>query len=151
MTEPNPESTGQRHARDDKGRWLKGQSGNPKGRPQGLRHKATMAAEALLDGQAEALTQQAVQLALEGDVTALRLCLERILPARKDRPITVELPAITTAQDVVHASTSLIQSVSDGALTPAEAGELSKLVESAAKSIELRDLEQRITELEKAK
>jgi hypothetical protein len=49
--------------------------GNP-GRPKGARHKATVAAEALLDGQAEALTQKAVDAALEGDTTALRLCLD---------------------------------------------------------------------------
>ncbi len=39
----------------------------------GARHKATVAAEALLDGEAEALTRKAVEMALAGDGTALRL------------------------------------------------------------------------------
>src|ERR1700693_659671 len=55
-----------------------GASGNPDGRPKGSRNKSTLALEALLDGQAEALTQKAVELALAGDITALRLCLDRI-------------------------------------------------------------------------
>jgi hypothetical protein len=57
------------------GQWKKGQSGNPAGPPKGTRHKATIAAEALLDGEVEALTRKAIERALEGDGVALRLCL----------------------------------------------------------------------------
>jgi hypothetical protein len=63
-----------------KGGFRKGRSGNPKGRPAGARNKATQSAELLLDGEAEALTRRAVELALAGDGMALRLCLERIIP-----------------------------------------------------------------------
>jgi len=65
------------------GQWKPGQSGNPAGRPKGARSKTTLAVEALLEGQAEALTQKAIEKALEGDGVALRLCLERIAPAAK--------------------------------------------------------------------
>ena len=51
------------------------------GRPKGARHKATQAIQALLDGEGAALTRKAIELALAGDATALRLCLDRILPA----------------------------------------------------------------------
>ena len=44
-----------------------GQSGNPAGRPRGSRNKATIAAETLLDGEAQALSRKAVELALEGE------------------------------------------------------------------------------------
>jgi hypothetical protein len=60
------------------GRFQKGTSGNPRGRPMGSRNAATIACEALLEGQAEALTQKAIQMALDGDTVALRLCLDRI-------------------------------------------------------------------------
>src|SRR6267378_3533082 len=60
--------------------FLRGESGNPAGRPMGARHKATVAAEALLDGEAEALTRKAVEMALAGDGTARRLCLDRTEP-----------------------------------------------------------------------
>ena len=71
--------------------------GNP-GRPKGARHRITRAAEALLDGETEALTRKAIELALAGDGMALRLCLERILPPRKERPVDIELPSLTGAE-----------------------------------------------------
>ena len=73
------------------GRFRKGRSGNPKGRPAGARNKATQTAELLLDGEAEALTRRAVELALAGDGMALRLCLERIIPPRRGRPVQLGL------------------------------------------------------------
>jgi hypothetical protein len=70
-------------ATKQRGRPFKaGQSGNPTGKRLGTRNKATMAAQALLDGEADALTRRAVELALEGNMAALRLCLERLLPPR---------------------------------------------------------------------
>ena len=70
-------------ARNQRGRpFTKGQSGNPAGKPKGARHRATLAAEALLDGEAEALTRKVIELALEGNIFALKICLDRILPAR---------------------------------------------------------------------
>jgi Family of unknown function (DUF5681) len=78
-----------------RGKPLKpGTSGNPSGRPKGARNATTLALESLLDGQAQALTQKAIDLALTGDLTALRICLDRILPPRKDRPVTFDFPVI---------------------------------------------------------
>ena len=59
----------------------KGRSGNPAGRPCGARNKATLAAEALFDSEAEALSRKAVELALGGSEGALRICLDRIIGA----------------------------------------------------------------------
>jgi Family of unknown function (DUF5681) len=73
-----------------------GISGNPSGRPKGSRNKTTMAVQALLDGKAEALTRKAIELAKGGDITALRLCMERILPPRKDRPLSFDFPLSPT-------------------------------------------------------
>lgn len=84
-----PEKTNQKQ-----GGFQKGQSGNPAGRPRGARNKATLAAEALLDGEAETITRKAVEHAKAGDPWAVRLCLERVLPARRDRPVNFQLPQI---------------------------------------------------------
>src|SRR2546429_6235694 len=79
--------------RDQRGRpFVKGQSGYPAGKPKGARHRTTLAAEALLDGEAEALTRKVIELAFSGDSTALRLCLDRILPPRRERPARLALP-----------------------------------------------------------
>jgi len=105
----------------------------------------------LLDGQAEALTQKAVELAIAGDITALRLCLDRILPARKDRPVSFEITPINTAADAKAASAALISAVADGNLTPSEASEIGKLIDGYVKAIEITDVLARLDRLEGTK
>jgi hypothetical protein len=126
-----------------------GQSGNPAGRPPGARHKVTLAIEALLDGEAEALTRKAIDLALEGDMTALRLCLDRIAPPRKDRPVAFALPALTQAADAAKASAAIVEAVAIGELTPSEAHDLSRVIEGFTRTLEATELEQRIERLER--
>ena len=127
-----------------------GQSGNPAGKPKGTRNATTLALEALLDGQASALTQKAINLALAGDMAALRLCLDRILPPRKDSPVAFDLPEMKTLNDAVPAMGALVKAVGQGELTPTEAGELTKMVQAFAKIIETADLEERVRKLEEA-
>ena len=121
--------------------------GNP-GRPKGARHRTTVAIEALLDGEAEALTRKAVEMALGGDTTAMRLCLERLAPPRRDRPVSFDMAPIATAEDVAQAGRALMSRVAEGEMTPTEAGEVMRLFEGLAKTIEVSDLEQRIKSLE---
>jgi hypothetical protein len=127
-----------------------GQSGNPNGRPKGTRNKATIAAELLLDGEATALTRKAIDLAKQGDTTALRLCIERILPARKDRPISFDMPRIETVADSVKAAAAIASAVAEGELTPIEAAELSKVVDGYTRAVETADLASRLIRLEQA-
>jgi hypothetical protein len=124
--------------------------GNP-GRPRGARHRATLAAEALLDGEAEALTRKAIERALAGDTVALRLCLERILPARKESPIRLALPALTNARDAASAMAAITAAVADGGVTAGEAANLGALVSAFAKALETSELEARIAALENRK
>jgi hypothetical protein len=65
--------------------WVKGQSGNPAGRPAGCRNKATRAAELYLDGESEALVRKAVEEALAGGAVAMKLCLDRTIAPRARR------------------------------------------------------------------
>jgi hypothetical protein len=108
-----------------------------------------VALESLLDGQAQALTQKAIDLALTGDLTALRICLDRILPPRKDRPVTFTLPPIACASDVAKASAALVAAVSLGEITPSEAVEVGRLLECYVKALEVTELEERLGKLEK--
>ena len=146
LTMTHPENTG----RDQAGRWRKGASGNRAGKPRGARHKATLAAETLLEGEAEALSRKAVELALRGDVSALRLCLDRIVPPRKDRPVCFELPAMNESKDAVTASAAIVAAVSAGELTPTEAAELSKVVDGYSRTLQAVEFEERLSRLEKA-
>ena len=83
------------NGRDTGGRFAAGNSG----RPAGSRNRTTVAVLELLEGQAEALSQKAVETALAGDTVGLRLCLERLAPPRKDSPVQFPLPRMTTAND----------------------------------------------------
>lgn len=130
------------------GAFIKGQSGNPKGRPKGARHKTTVAMEALLASEAEGLTRRAIELAQDGDTVALRLCLDRLMPVRKDRPVPFTLPPIATAADLPKATSALLAAVAAGDLTPSEAAELGKLVDAHVKAVEAADLAVRIAALE---
>jgi hypothetical protein len=131
-------------ARTEKGKFA---PGNP-GRPKGARHKTTRAIESLLDGQAEALTQKAIDAALAGDTTALRLCLDRIAPPPKGRRVSLDLPQIETAADVTKALSAAVQAVAAGEITLDEAGQVAGLLEAQRKAIETADLEARLAALE---
>jgi hypothetical protein len=118
------------------------------GKPRGTRHKVTQAVLGLLEGQAEALTQRAVQLALAGDSTALRLCLERLAPPRKDAPVTFALPPMSTARDAAQAAGALLGAVSEGDLTPSEGAQVMGLIDSFRRTLEVTELEARVAALE---
>jgi hypothetical protein len=110
-----------------------------------------MLAAALLDGEVEEIVAKVIEQAKEGDATALRLTLERILPPRKDRPIAFEMPVITSASDALACSAALVQAVGKGTLTCSEASELGTLIQAHIKVLETVELEQRITALERAR
>jgi Family of unknown function (DUF5681) len=142
---PSADLTGQKQ----RGRpFTKGQSGNPDGRPKGSRNVTTLALEALLNGQAQALTQKAIDLGLAGDLSALRICLDRILPSRKDRPINFEMPAIATIEDAPPAMAAITSAVANGDITATEAAEVARLVETYVRAVEASDLEKRLRAIE---
>ena len=118
------------------------------GRKPGSRNKTTLAVEALLEGEHEALTRAAIDKALEGDSAALRLCLDRIAPARKDSPVMFSLPEIATVEDAVSASSALLKAVAGGEVTPDEAGRVMALLTAHKQLVESGELEARITALE---
>ena len=109
-----------------------------------------MAIEALLEGEGEALARKAIELAKAGDMQALRLCLDRLAPPRKDSPVAFDLPEMKTLNDAVPAMGALVKAVGQGDLTPAEAAELTKIVQAFAKIIETAELEERVRKLEEA-
>jgi Family of unknown function (DUF5681) len=127
----------------------KGMSGNPNGRPAGSRNKASLAIDALLDGEAENITRKAIEMAKAGDGPALRLCMDRLAPPRRDRHIAFTLPKLDTAADAKTAAGAIVQAVADGDLTPSEAAELSKLVENFTRVVEATDFQARLEALER--
>lgn len=111
-------------------------------------NRVTMAIQEILDGEAEALTRKAVELAKAGNLVALRLCLERLSPPRKDRPVSIRLPAMKTTADIVKVSAAIIREVAGGRLTPGEGEALARIVEMHRRTLEQEVIEKRIAALE---
>lgn len=121
--------------------------GNP-GRPRGARHKSTLAVLALMEGEAEAITRTCIDAAKAGDLTAIRLVLDRLLPPAKERPVRVKLPAVVSLEDVALAQAAILKAVAAGELLPTEGATLAGIVEGRRKAIETAELEARIAALE---
>jgi len=134
--------------RKQDGRFRPGVSGNPTGRPRGARNRSTVLAEATLDEEADALMRKVIDLAKEGDVTALRLCIERLVPRRLDRFIEFKLPAIREPNDAVAALSRITEGIGQGELTASEAASLVNLVQVTTKALEVLDLDRRLSALE---
>lgn len=90
-------------------------------------------------------------MALEGDTVAMRLCLDRLAPPRKDSPLSFPLPPIKSAADTVAASSALLDAVAAGDVTPDEAGRVMALLSAHKALVEAGDLERRIEALEAKK
>ena len=114
----------------------KGRSGNPTGRRLGSRNKATLAAAALLAGESEALTRTAVELALAGDPTAMKLCIERILPPCRERAVKFSLPPIESTDDISAAMQAVTAALARGQATPGEAATIAGVVDTFARAID---------------
>ena len=126
----------------------RGLSGNPAGRRTGSRNKTTEAAAVLLADESEALTRKAVELAMVGDPTAMRLCLERILPACRERAVKFALPPIESAADIAAAMKAVTSALADGAITPGEAATIAAVVDTFVRAIETSDFERRLKLME---
>ena len=118
------------------------------GKPRGSVHRVTRAVAEMLDGDAEAITRKAIDMALEGDAKALRLCLERIAPPRKDSPVEFDLPPFASAADTAEAARSVLAGVAAGSLSPLEGASIMGLIESYRRTLETTELEMRLKALE---
>jgi F0F1-type ATP synthase gamma subunit len=129
--------------------FQKGQSGNPAGRPRGIVNRATALAQNLLSERVEGIARKVIELAEEGDMAAIRVCMERLVPPIKHQPIALELPPIEKAADSVEAMASIAAAVAAGDLTAAEAAELAKVVDVYVGALATKGFDERLSALEK--
>ena len=130
--------------RDQKGRFA---PGNP-GRPKGARHRVTRHVEALMEGDAEAITGAVIRAAKGGDLAAARLVLDRIAPPRREPTVAVDLPEINGAADLPGGVAAILQAVGAGDLTPSEASRLSGLLVDVGRALETAEIEERLAAIE---
>ena len=119
-----------------------GQSGNPAGRPHGSRNKKSLAAEAALFARAQELVDDLVKRAMRGEPEAMRLCMQRILPAGGGRPVPIELPPVRSGEDAYAAADVIMQALKQGALSAREAVDLLRVVKALARLVgAVKDIE----------
>jgi hypothetical protein len=128
--------------------WAKGQSGNPKGKPKGAWSRRTVGASLarVLSTKGKAVLKKCIDVALTGDVSAMRLILERVLP--RERTIVLPLPKIRDAQSAMSALAIIMDSCAEGSLTPSEASNLSGLARIYIELNELNEVKQRLADIE---
>ena len=110
-------------------KFLKGQSGNPAGRPRGARNRSTVLLQNLLEGEAEAITRKVIDLAKSGDMTAIKLCMDRLAPPRRSAAIACDLPPLADRDSALSALAALVAAVSAGDVTPSEATAVSRIID----------------------
>ena len=140
-----PDNTEKKQVRT---KFQKGKSGNPYGRPCGAKNKATMLAQVLLERDIEAICNRVIDDAKKGNLQAIKLVLERIIPPKKDSPITLELPQIQTSSDILLCANIITDAVSKGELSPSEGEAFSRILDIHSKAIELNDIDKRLKVIE---
>lgn len=133
---------------EKQGKFKKGKSGNPLGRPRGARNKATALAEKLFESDVEAICRQAIEQAKKGNVQAIKIILDRILPTRKEPSIIIDLPIVNTAKDILQAVNQVSTAICQGKISPTEGELLTRIIDRQAKAVELNEFEQRLKKLE---
>jgi hypothetical protein len=119
-----------------------------RGRPRGRRNKTTVMAQQLLDSHAESLARKCLVSALQGDSKAMHLCLDRVLPARRELPVKIGKLPLGTAAELSQASELVTQKVAAGQLTASQGHAIAELIERRRKVLETEDLDRRLQALE---
>jgi hypothetical protein len=132
--------------RDANGRFRPGASGNPAGKRPGTRNRATLLAELLREGEAEAIGRQIIDKAVAGDAVAVRFCAERINPKPRGRAIRLDIPQGESPTGAVVATfNAALRALNAGEITPAEAVEVSRFLDGRLRVLRAWALEQKLT------
>lgn len=128
--------------------WKKGQSGNPRGRPKGSRNRATLIAIAAMEGELSDVVRVVIDAAKAGDMAAARLVVDKLIPATRERPLSITLPDVATADDCAMAQAKVLAAVAVGDVLPSEGEALAGLIEQQRRSLETSEVIKRLMALE---
>lgn len=131
-----------------RGAFKPGQSGNPAGKPKGARNPVLVALDAIGSDAAKDVLAATVAKAKKGDIRAAEILLSRVWPARKGRPIALDIPPVKTAADLPAALAAITTAVASGELTTEEGAAFASLLDAQRRALEMADLAARIEALE---
>lgn len=123
-----------------------GKSGNPAGRPKGIKDRRVALREKLLP-HADQLIEMVATFAKSGDMAAMRIVMDRIIPPLKEEPIHVTIPKIESAADCTQAQAYVVNAVAAGDMVPSEGQAMSNLIEAQRRAYETTELAEQMREL----
>lgn len=129
-------------------KFQKGCSGNPKGKMKGTKNKATLVAEQLLQGELETIYRRLLQEAVEGNMQAIKMVLDRLLPPKRSISVAIDLPKLENSADALNAIAYVTMAVSHGDLSVEEGEALSRMIEIYIRAMEAHDYETRLSKIE---
>jgi hypothetical protein len=129
-------------------KYKKGQSGNPIGKKIGTLNKRTKLAK-LLEPHAEMLVNKTVELALDGDVNALRLCIERLIPKATSHQIELDINDLDleNLDSLSVVGKKIITAIASGIISPDDAGQIMVILDAQRKLIEHVDIIRKVNEI----
>jgi len=142
-----PAKSGAHQARDARGRFRPGVSGNPSGRPKGSRAVIRNAILEAVEDISPGLVRKGAEMALAGDSGLLVWFLSRLIPPARDRLIPLKLPAVNTPADALAALNLISVEVGAGEVSPSEGAALAGLVSQQLRAVEASDLAEKIEAL----
>jgi uncharacterized protein DUF5681 len=131
------------------GRFHKGQSGNPKGKPRGAKNRSSIVAERLFADEIQEICGSVIPQAKAGNMQAAKIILDRVLPPMKDKPVQIDLPKMTSSDDLVKVVECIAYAVGSGQISPLEGESIARIVDIHIKALELNEIEKRLSNLEK--
>jgi hypothetical protein len=129
-------------------RFKPGTSGNPKGKPKGAKHKALIALDQIGADAAREVLQSTIAAAKRGNSRAAEILLARLWPARKSRPVVLDLPAVTSASGITEALAAVVQAMGAGEIAPDEAQAVAAVIEGQRRAIETVEIDARLRAVE---
>jgi Family of unknown function (DUF5681) len=130
------ENAGEKQRRRGSGRRFRpGESGNPKGKQKGCKHRVTLLAEQLMADDAESVVRAVISAAQSGDMAAAKLILDRVCPVRRSRPTPFSLPNDGSTPDILELLGSVVKAMANGTLTAEEGASIASVIEVRRKAI----------------
>lgn len=124
-----------------------GVSGNPSGKPKGAKDKRTALRQLLVPHQ-EKLVKTLIDFAEAGDMTAMRIVMDRMMPPLREDPIRVTIPKIESADDCTLAQANVLNAVAAGQMLPSEGQVLSGLINAQRLAYETSHLSAQVANIQ---
>ena len=121
-----------------------------RGRPKGARGAAYLMAEKYLRNFSVDILDRLIIQAKAGEPTALKLCVERIFPAPKRPPSTVELPELKNRDEMLAAMTKLLQDGARGDIDMDDAVDISRIIAGILQAVSLPFISHNVVSIESA-